>query len=98
MVGANTASYTVSTGISTETSYRLVVTCENTSESVTSDALVVSLKAASECYCIPSATNANRYINDFPTTGGTQNITNTGTGFSTDGYGDFTSMAVTQLQ
>ena len=98
LVGANTASYTVTDGVTEEGFYRLVVTCVNSTETATSDAIATTLKVASECYCIPSATNANRYINDFTTTGGTQNITNTGTGFSTEGYGDFTAMIVEQVQ
>jgi hypothetical protein len=40
-------------------------------------------------YCTPEGTNANRYINNFSTTGGIQNISNLATGFSTGGYGDF---------
>src|SRR5690554_203320 len=40
-------------------------------------------------YCIPQGTNANRYINNFSTTGGSENISNMGSGFSPDGYGDF---------
>ncbi|WP_178989974.1 fibronectin type III domain-containing protein [Winogradskyella schleiferi] len=49
-----------------------------------------------ELYCTPSSTNTSRYIDDFSTTGGTANITNNNSGFSTDGYGDFTSNFVTQ--
>lgn len=40
-------------------------------------------------YCIPAGTNSSYYINDFSTTGGIQNISNLGTGFSPGGYGDF---------
>src|SRR5690554_953306 len=40
-------------------------------------------------YCIPEGTNANRYIDNFSTTGGTQDVSNMGSGFSPDGYGDF---------
>ena len=40
-------------------------------------------------YCTPSATNASYYINNFTTTGGTVNISNTGSGFSPGGYGNF---------
>src|SRR5690606_11119555 len=42
-------------------------------------------------YCIPEGTNVNRYINNFSTTGGVDNITNMASGFSTGGYGDFTA-------
>ena len=42
-------------------------------------------------YCTPEGTNANRYINNFSTTGGIQNISNLSTGFSAGGYGDFSA-------
>ncbi len=47
-------------------------------------------------YCVPAGNNVSYYINDFSTTGGSTNISNTGTGYSATGYGDFTSQAVTQ--
>ncbi len=40
-------------------------------------------------YCIPEGTNSSRYIDNFATTGGSENISNMGSGFSPDGYGDF---------
>ena len=40
-------------------------------------------------YCVPEATNAARYIENFSTTGGSQNISNLASGFSPAGYGDF---------
>lgn len=40
-------------------------------------------------YCVPEGTNPDRYINNFSTTLGSENISNLETGFSTDGYGDF---------
>src|SRR5690554_8022527 len=49
-------------------------------------------------YCTPSATTTSKYINNFSTTGGTQNITNNGSGSSTGGYGDFTYLVVEQEQ
>ncbi len=50
-------------------------------------------------YCIFSNTSSTSYyIDNFSTTGGTTNISNTGSGFSTNGYGDFTSLTVTQEQ
>ncbi len=50
-------------------------------------------------YCTnTNTTNTSYYIDDFSTTGGTTNITNNSSGFSANGYGDFTSMTVTQEQ
>lgn len=40
-------------------------------------------------YCIPEGTNSDRFINNFSTTGGSENISNMDSGFSPDGYGDF---------
>ncbi|WP_412987224.1 T9SS type A sorting domain-containing protein [Pontimicrobium sp. IMCC45349] len=44
--------------------------------------------ATDGCYCTPSSTSTATYVNDFSTTGGTNNISNLGSGYATDGYGD----------
>jgi hypothetical protein len=49
-------------------------------------------------YCSSVSTSATSFINNFVTTGGTTNISNTATGYSAGGYGDFTSQIVTQQQ
>ncbi|MFA5575254.1 MAG: GEVED domain-containing protein, partial [Brumimicrobium sp.] len=92
------ADYTVIGGVSDTTFFRLTVTCTNSSEVVTSNIMEVTLKPENVCYCIPEATNVSRYIDDFATTGGTQNITNDASGFSTGGYGDFTSLIASQFR
>jgi hypothetical protein len=48
-------------------------------------------------YCSSTSTSSSYYINNFSTTGGTANITNNGSGYSTNGYGNFTAMAVSQV-
>ncbi|MGB3525774.1 MAG: GEVED domain-containing protein, partial [Flavobacteriales bacterium] len=45
-------------------------------------------------YCIPVSSSTTYYIDDFTTTGGYSNIHNEGTGLSTTGYGDFSSLSV----
>ncbi|MFP9116129.1 GEVED domain-containing protein, partial [Flavobacterium sp. RHBU_3] len=45
-------------------------------------------------YCTPSSSSTTYYITGFSTTGGVTNITNTGTGQSTSGYGDYTAQSV----
>ena len=42
-------------------------------------------------YCVPEGTNVNRYIDNFSTTRGIENVSNLGTGFSADGYGDYSA-------
>ena len=51
-----------------------------------------------QTYCIPSGAGSTWSILDFSTTGGTTNITNLANGYSTNGYGDFTTMTVTVAQ
>jgi hypothetical protein len=54
---------------------------------------------SSGAYCTHNNTNTSSYyISDFSTTGGSTNISNTSSGFSTNGYGDFTSQIVSQGQ
>src|SRR5690625_2828607 len=66
--------------------WRLLVTCTHSGE--TSESTTASFTIA--LYCIPEGINPGRYINNFSTTGATQNISNMGTGFSTGGYANFT--------
>ncbi|MFA7470632.1 MAG: GEVED domain-containing protein, partial [Weeksellaceae bacterium] len=50
-------------------------------------------------YCIPEGTNVNRYISNFSTADGSENISNMDSGFSDGGYGDFyDTMGVTQIR
>ena len=45
-------------------------------------------------HCLPSSTAATSYINNFTTTGGSQNISNLATGFTTGGYLNASSQSV----
>jgi hypothetical protein len=50
-------------------------------------------------YCTPSnASSPTYYINSVVTTGGVTNISNSGTTFSTAGYGDYSAMTATTTQ
>ncbi|WP_310992045.1 GEVED domain-containing protein [Aequorivita marina] len=50
-------------------------------------------------YCVPEATNSERFIDNFSTTLGSDNISNLESGFSADGYGDFSdTQGVTQAR
>ncbi|MEH1007190.1 GEVED domain-containing protein [Winogradskyella sp. ECml5-4] len=48
--------------------------------------------------CIPNGTNSSYYIDDFSTSGGVTNITNNNSGYSTNGYGNFTNLSVSQYR
>ncbi|RYZ21918.1 MAG: hypothetical protein EOP49_46785 [Sphingobacteriales bacterium] len=51
-------------------------------------------------YCTPVHTSAEAttyYVNSFTTTGGATNISNTNTGYSTAGYGNFTNLSASQI-
>src|SRR5690554_1627482 len=50
---------------------------------------IEGIEAGGATYCIPEGTNSGRYIDNFSTTGGSQDISNMGSGFSSGGYGDF---------
>jgi len=48
-------------------------------------------------YCASTSTSTFYYINKFTTSGGTLNISNVGSGYSTGGYGNFTGQIVSQV-
>ncbi len=47
-------------------------------------------------YCASTSTSTSYYITGFSTTGGSKNISNTGTGQSASGYGNYTSLVASQ--
>lgn len=96
--GANSSTYTLTDGIDEPTDFRYKVTCNFSDETDISDVIAVSLNPSNECYCTPEGTNSSRYIQNFSTTGGMENIDNINSGFSNGGYGDFTDMTVEQVQ
>ncbi len=76
-------------GIDTPTDFRYHVECDN-GDSDDSAIIAVTLNPnPSECYCTPEGINPARYINNFSTTGGIDNISNLASGFSPGGYGNF---------
>lgn len=79
------------------TQYRVTVTCAS-GGTTTSASVLVGQNPQNLCYCVPSGSNANYYIDGVSTTGGTTNISNLGTGYSAGGYADYTSQSVTQVQ
>ncbi|MDB9960841.1 fibronectin type III domain-containing protein [Oceanihabitans sp.] len=59
--------------------------------------LTASTTTEETTYCTPSSTDPLFYIDDFTTTGGIVDITHNNTGFSTNGYGNFTVFSVWQF-
>lgn len=52
-------------------------------------------EAAAQTYCTPTAmTSTFGYINNFSTTLGSTNINNANSGFSTNGYGNFSATQI----
>ncbi|MBK7619998.1 MAG: hypothetical protein IPJ10_11840 [Flavobacteriales bacterium] len=94
VVGGNTP--TLSTSQSVATDYYCDVTCSTGPNTGSSTVISVGMNAPVTCYCTPAGTNTSYYVDAFTTTGGIQNITNTGSGYSTAGYGNFTAMTVEQ--
>jgi len=91
----NTVGYT--TTQSQATDYRLIVTCTNSTESDTSDAISVAQNAPMTCYCIPSI-NLNCADGDVITNVTFGTINNNSTcGNTTTGYSDY-STSVTPAQ
>jgi PKD repeat protein len=105
IAGATGTSLIVSAGITEPTDYRLIVTCDETGDSETSNEISVDLNDFTECYCTPvylyGCTGGAR-INNFSTTGATVDISNLGTACASGalGYTDYSEdhvMDVTQL-
>lgn len=97
--GATQAEFIIENGIQTATDFRFVVTCANSGQTDISEVIqAVITDDLSNCYCTPGASDPDYMINSFITYNGTQNISNTGSGFSPGGYGDFTEMTVSQVQ
>jgi len=65
----------------------------NCGEDNYSDWAVVTFYAG---YCSPNGSSSDNFINDFATSGAITNINNAGSGFSENGYGDFTTISVSQ--
>ena len=79
------------TGLTPDTNYEFYVRaiCGPGDESLLSD-----MGTFFTGYCAFSSSTTTRYIDDFITTGAVQNISNTNSGQSPNGYGNFTAMAV----
>src|SRR5690554_592166 len=90
IAGANSANLTVS-GLSGDTDYRLKVNCSFGNLEDISNVVTVNQSPATSCYCTPPAPNNSTlyWIDSVRTFGGTTNISNLGTGFSTGGYIDY---------
>jgi len=101
--GSTGTTYYETSGITANTYYRYYTTCIASGSTDTSDVIEVAVKAATECYCIPSGMSSgygcsNWRVDDFITTGGIDNISNTNTNCSSGSYGSFLDSTVSQYQ
>ncbi|HRQ86322.1 MAG TPA: fibronectin type III domain-containing protein, partial [Flavobacteriales bacterium] len=78
------------TGLSAETDYSLYVRSD-CGDGLSPWAGPVNFYTG---YCIAEGNNTTYYINDFSTSNSLGNISNAGTGYATNGYGDYSAMAV----
>ncbi|HTO15575.1 MAG TPA: GEVED domain-containing protein, partial [Edaphocola sp.] len=97
ITGATMPSYNLGLGVNVATDFRYWMTCSNNGSSDTSNVVSVSLLPGIQCYCTPTYTNTSDYLSAFSTTGGTQNISYTGTS-SSGSYQNLTSQVVGQFQ
>lgn len=72
------------------------VQCDGTEVEITDDVTVHF--NTFDCFCAPSGTNETRFINDFGTTGGIENIENNNSGFAFEGYGDYSDNQIVSQQ
>ncbi|HRP88988.1 MAG TPA: GEVED domain-containing protein [Edaphocola sp.] len=95
ITGATLASYSVSSGISSATSFRYWMTCSANSSSDTSNVVTVTLNPATQCYCTPVYSTGCSFgddISNVTLNGNTTNINNSTTTCSPNAYGNFTSL------
>lgn len=95
--GATSASLDVITSsvasASSDNYYRLVVTSDGCEVASNGAQLTINN------YCTPTiVTSGASYYDSFSTTGGVTNINNSASGFSTNGYGNFSAQSVSQFQ
>lgn len=90
IAGANTASLSISNGITTQTDYRVYITCTNSNLSDTTSIVTAKVKDGLECYCIPAGAgdNADEIVNF--TLSNLNNTSTPGSSGNGDGYTDFT--------
>ena len=98
ITNATNTSYTVASGISVATSYRLVVTCTNSSQMDTSNVVSLSILPAAQCYCIPGATNAGASDDITNVTfAGINNTTSYASSPGVNGYNNYTALTPAQV-
>lgn len=90
ITNATSVNYNVASGILVATDFRYIITCSLTNTSDTSNVMEVTLKPGVDCYCTPENNySSSYYISNVTTTGALTNINKT-SGFSTNGYANYT--------
>ncbi len=96
--GANNTSYTVASGISVATSYRMYVVCSNGGASDTTAVAAYTITPANQCYCDPSGPGGSYSISNVTISGALTNFNNSSTN-APGGYMDYSStISCTQAQ
>lgn len=87
--GATDPIYTLSNGINTSTSFRLVSTCNFSGNSSNSNTSNVVLNTAIQCYCLPG--NTNPTLGDYITNVNLAGVTNTSGMSNNNGFSDYSN-------
>ena len=85
-----TNSYTTGTLLANTTYYWSVI-AKNTCGNAVGSATWTFTTSTTICYCTSTSTASTAYFSSYSTTGGTTNITNNASGYSINGYGNFTA-------
>jgi len=85
--GATMGFYTIASAMATPTDYRYIIACGTNAD--TSNILTTTINPSTQCYCNPSVSYTDYFIDTFQTFGGDINVSNLGSGLSSGGYGDF---------
>ena len=98
ILSANVATNSYNTGaLAPNTTYYWKVVAKNACGDAVSSATWTFTTASTICYCSSTSSSSSTYFSSYSTTGGTTNITNNASGYSVNGYGNFTAQIATQV-
>ncbi len=97
-VTANAVTNIYNTGtLLANTTYYWKIVCKNACGDAIGSSTWTFTTAAATCtsYCASTSTSSTVHFTSFSTTGGTTNVSNLGSGYSLNGYGNFTATQIT---